>query len=198
MPSLDQLLTALRLRKYGLARHMKVFSHTTARERLALFHIARRVETNARAIEIGSHVGSSALFLCAGLRQKHGHLYCVDTWMNDTMPDGQQDNYGDFIANTKPFADMITPIRKRSDELASSDIGSEIDLAFLDGDHSEQAVRADFALVSPLIKRDGAVAFHDVNAYYPGVGIVVGEALASGKWRLGGYVDSLGWIRKIG
>jgi predicted O-methyltransferase YrrM len=194
--SIDHVLTSLRLRKYGLTRFMSVFSHTTPRERLGLFYIARRAPANARALEIGSQVGSSALFLCAGLKQKRGHLYCVDTWMNDTMPDGRHDNYRQFIENTKAFADMITPIRKRSETLSRSDFSGKLDLAFIDGNHDEEAVRSDFARVSELIKPGGVVALHDLNSYYPGVGIVIGEALASGNWQLLGYVDALGWIKK--
>jgi len=116
--------------------------------------------------------------------------------MNDAMPDARQDNYCQFIENTKAFADMITPIRKRSESLSRSDLDGELDLAFIDGDHDEEAVRSDFGRVSELIKPGGVVAFHDLNSYHPGVGIVVGEALASGNWRLAGYVDSLAWIRK--
>ena len=112
------------------------------------------------------------------------------------MADGRQDNFDQFTDNTKIFADMITPLRKRSEALSFSDVRRELDLAFIDGDHSEEAVRADFGRISPFVRPGGIIAFHDISDHFPGVGIVVGEALASRKWRLAGYVDTLGWIRK--
>ena len=36
-------------------------------------------------------------------------------------------------------------------------------LLFIDGDHSLKGVREDFALYSPLVRRDGVVAFHDIS-----------------------------------
>jgi len=167
-------------------------------ERLALFQIAKRLPPAARALEIGSHVGSSALFICAGLEHVGGHLICVDTWMNQTMPDGAKDTFKEFKANTLPFGHMITPIRKFSHELSAADIGGPLDLVFIDGDHSEDAVRHDFETASAWVKPAGIVAFHDVGPSFPGVSVVLGEALASGKWLLSGYVHRLAWIRKFG
>jgi predicted O-methyltransferase YrrM len=197
MPNVDQALVALRIRRHRLSKYVSVFSHTTPRERLALFQIARFLPSMARAVEIGSHLGSSALFLCAGLKQRNGHLYCVDTWMNDTMPDGMKDTRHEFMKNTKEFFSMITVIRKRSEDVQAEDFGCSLDFAFLDGDHSESAVRRDFKLVSSCTKIGGIVAFHDLSADHPGVGVVLGEALASGNWQLAGLVDCLGWIRRV-
>jgi hypothetical protein len=67
---------------------------------------------------------------------------------------------------------------------------------FLDGDHSEAAVRADFALVKDWLGPGGTIAFHD-SIYFEGVGRVIGECLSSGCYRLSGCVDSLLWITRI-
>ena len=40
--------------------------------------------------------------------------------------------------------------------------GSNIDFLFIDGDHSYQAVKRDFELYSPLVRKGGIVAFHDI------------------------------------
>jgi predicted O-methyltransferase YrrM len=193
----DEAITSLRLRRHGLARHMRVFSHTSAVERLALFQLAKLLPPGARALEIGAHVGSSALFICAGLNHGGGHLISVDTWMNQTMPDGAKDTLQEFLANTRPYAHMITPVRKLSHELTESDIGGPLDLVFIDGDHSEVTVRADFRIITPWVKPGGLVAFHDLVPAFPGVNIVVGEALASGEWQLVRLADSLGTLRRM-
>jgi predicted O-methyltransferase YrrM len=195
--AVDAALISLRLRRHCLARHMRVYSHTSPVERLALFQMAKLLPSGARALEIGAHVGSSALFICAGLLHGGGHLVCVDTWMNQTMPDGTRDTYEEFVANTRPYAQMITPVCKFSHELTEADIGGHLDFAFIDGDHSEAVVRADFRLIAPWVKAGGLIAFHDLHPMYPGVHIVVGEALASGDWQLVRLVDSLGTIRRV-
>jgi predicted O-methyltransferase YrrM len=194
--SLDGIATALRLRRHGIARHMRVFSHSTPAERLALFQTARQLPPRACVLEIGSYLGSSALFICAGLAPGGGHLFCVDTWMNHTMPE-TRDTYGEFKTNIRPYSHMITPIRKFSNELTEADIGRPLDFVFIDGDHSEIAARRDFRLIAPWVKADGLVAFHDVHSGAPGVQVVVGEAVASGAWQLVRLVEGLGILKRV-
>lgn len=49
----------------------------------------------------------------------------------------------------------------------------DLDVAFIDGDHSEDGVRRDFELWAPLVRPGGVVAFHDTipngNRHEPGV-----------------------------
>lgn len=194
---IDKAITSTRLRRHGLKKHMGVFSHTTPAERLALYQIAKCLPAGARALEIGSHIGSSALFICAGLEYGGGHLFCVDTWMNQTMPDGEKDTFWEFQNNTKPYAPIITAVRKFSYDLTRQDIGGPLDFAFIDGDHSEIAVRRDFELIAPWVKPSGIIALHDVSAAFPGVNIVLGEALASGVWKMIKLVGCLGVIQKV-
>jgi predicted O-methyltransferase YrrM len=40
--------------------------------------------------------------------------------------------------------------------------GGRVDVLFVDGDHSCEGVRRDFALYSPLVRPGGLVAFHDI------------------------------------
>lgn len=191
------ILLKIRLYRRGLNMHMRVFSHTTVQERLELYNLCWLLPRDARALEIGSHIGSSALFICAGLACRNGRLICVDTWMNQTMPDGQKDTLGQFMQNTKCYKNIISPIRKFSHQVTQSDIGGPLDFVFLDGDHSEQGVQKDFHLIAPWVKSGGLIAFHDLRSQFPGVGIVVGQALASGDWELVSFIDSLATIRRI-
>jgi len=44
-------------------------------------------------------------------------------------------------------------------------LGEEsLDLLFIDGDHTESGVRADFQSYLPFVRRGGIVAFHDINS----------------------------------
>jgi predicted O-methyltransferase YrrM len=40
--------------------------------------------------------------------------------------------------------------------------GREVDLLFIDGDHSEEGVRTDYRLYRDLVRAGGAIAFHDI------------------------------------
>ena len=44
--------------------------------------------------------------------------------------------------------------------------GQEIDLLFIDGDHTYSGVKRDFQLYAPLVKRNGLIVLHDI-LYHP-------------------------------
>lgn len=50
---------------------------------------------------------------------------------------------------------------------------SEVDFLFLDGDHTYQGVKQDFQMYSPLVRKGGIVAFHDIVTHDPTVGCEV-------------------------
>ncbi len=51
--------------------------------------------------------------------------------------------------------------------------GKEIDLLFIDGDHTYEGVREDFLLYAGLVAESGVIAFHDVVPHpnHPDVGV---------------------------
>jgi hypothetical protein len=76
------------------------------------------------------------------------------------MSEGLRDTYDDFLANTKRFGNVIIPLRGRSDTIAQK-FNQKIDLLFLDGNHSYEAVKADVAAWFPKLNVNALVAFHD-------------------------------------
>lgn len=40
--------------------------------------------------------------------------------------------------------------------------GQEIDFLFIDGDHTYEGVKKDFQMYSPLLRKGGLIAFHDI------------------------------------
>ncbi len=40
--------------------------------------------------------------------------------------------------------------------------GNELDFLFIDGDHTYEGVRGDFEMYSPLVRKGGLIAFHDI------------------------------------
>jgi predicted O-methyltransferase YrrM len=161
----------------------------------ALFKLALACPKGARALEIGSHLGASTCYIAAGLAQVNGHLYCVDTWHNETMPEGEQDTLPEFKRNTAGLDGVITPLRKRSDQVAQDELSLPLHLVFLDGDHSYVCTKADFERVAPWVAPEGVVAFHDV-IWFEGVSRVIGEALAGREWMVAGHVANLMWLKR--
>jgi predicted O-methyltransferase YrrM len=148
------------------------------------------------AVEIGSYLGASTCYIAAGLGQVGGRLYCVDTWQNQTMPDGERDTWAEFKINTEGVKHLLHVLRKPSDQLADADIPSKVDFVFIDADHSYQATRADFDKVFPRLSNDAVVAFHD-HYFFGGVAKVIGEVLASGNWAVAGVVQNLLWLKRF-
>jgi predicted O-methyltransferase YrrM len=174
-----------------------VESYTSRGELLALYELASACPRGGRALEIGSHLGASAVALAAGLARVDGRLYCVDTWDNETMPEGRRDTLAEFRVNVARYRDRIVEVRKRSADLTPDDAPGPFDLVFLDGDHSYESVRADFALIGQWVAPSGTVAFHDFGTvHFPGVSRVVGAALASGEWRMAALVERLACLRR--
>jgi predicted O-methyltransferase YrrM len=177
----------------------RIASWTSEAELHALYGLARSCPPGAVALEIGSYLGASSCYLAAGLQQSSGKLFCVDTWANQTMPEGPRDTFGEFLRNTRSFAETIVPVRVPSDMLAVEDIALPLDLVFIDGDHSYSAVAGDFERAARWLGDDGVIALHDAGIPdHPGVDRVLGEALISGRWVLKGVVDSLAWVRRRG
>ncbi len=193
--SAERRLLRSRLRRAGVDPDRPVISYTTPEELAVLHGLAAGCAEGARVLEIGSHLGASAVYLAAGLGPRHGHLYCVDTWNNDAMADGANDTYADFCATTRGIKN-ITAIRKMSTALGPGDLPLPLHLVFIDADHSYAAVKADFEHIEAWLADDAIVAFHDTLAA-KGVTRLVGEIMARPDFCPAGHVNNLTWLRKI-
>jgi predicted O-methyltransferase YrrM len=181
------------LKRARVSHAEKLFSYTSRPELEALLNLALLCPDGANALEIGSHLGKSACYLASGLAARSAHLYCVDTWQNETMPEGESDTFYEFQQNTKAINGTVTKLKKPSQEVCVTDIKIPLHLVFIDGDHNYDAVKADFDKITPWLADDGVIAFHDY-LYFQGVSRVIGEALSTGKWMMLGQVENLMWM----
>lgn len=178
----------------GLRRDIHTW--TTQEELLALFEIARTLPPNGTILELGSYLGASTLYLAAGSAVSASAIICVDTWNNDTIPGGPVDVFPEFLRNVAPVATRITTIRKRLCNIVPGELPTDVQLAFLDADHSYEATMQAFKLILPLVAAKATVALHDTVAF-PGVCRVLGEILAGGGWNLAGHIGNLSWITRV-
>lgn len=191
----------------------------TVDEAIALYELAKQVpEQSPRAVEIGSWQGKSTVCIAQGLRDKAGaQLICIDPF--DASGDNEsRDTYGDRQNGLDPsggerggplrraFEDNLSHAAVRdlvdvragfSHEHADS-VEQGIDLLFLDGDHSYEAIRRDFEDWSPKIRPGGLLAMHDVvHPVHEGPRRVVEECIANDpQWTEQRYVDSMFVARK--
>jgi len=192
---LEGLAIGRTCRELGITHADRIPTYTSPSELRGLFRLARACPPNGTIVEVGAYVGAATCYLAAGLSLRGGRIYCVDTWNNETMPEGIRDTFAEFTHNTSPLREMIVRVRKRSTDVDRSDIQEAVDLVFIDADHTYSSVRRDFDHYSTFLADGGILAFHDCNAFI-GVTRVIAEALASERWVVMGQQESLLWMRR--
>jgi len=184
-----------RLKENGSNKASRIPTYTTKDELYMLHDLAIACPNKANVVEIGSYLGASTCYLAAGLIGKKASLYCIDTWKNETMPDGRKDTFKEFHDNLLNVETKIIAIRKNSKKVSANELPKKIALAFIDGDHSLSAVINDVQLVLVKMEKRSVIAFHDA-IYFKGVSMAIGKILASGKWKIEGQVNNLVWLRQ--
>jgi predicted O-methyltransferase YrrM len=172
-------------------------------EGYALTLLAQHGPGVGAVVEIGSYMGRSTCFLALGVkRASRPPVVAVDHFGGS--PEHQAGasheskvlvaegtTYNQFLRNLEKagVAEHVRPVRSGSLEAARG-WREPIRLLFIDGDHSYEASRADFAAWSPQVEGSGLVAFHDIGAW-AGVTRFYEELLAEGRWRERAKVRSL-------
>lgn len=164
------------VRLYDLLDEDRIFTHLTDREKEALHQSVLNLPSQAKCVEIGSYYGASSCFIADAAKRKNGRLYCIDTWQNQGMSEGEKDTFSDFLKNTDRFKDVIITIKQDS-RLAIKEINKRIDhidFLFIDGNHSYNGCSSDWVNYSLLLKTGALVAFHD-TAWATGIKKVIAQ-----------------------
>ena len=135
----------------------------------ALFQAAAASTGRGAIVEIGSWKGRSTTWLASGARLA-GRRVCAIDPHSLSCEDPEADTLDEFLANLARggLTDVVDPLIMRSEEAAAR-ITGPIELLFIDGDHSYEAVRRDAELWLPRVMEGGTVMFHDVaTAAYTG------------------------------
>jgi MMP 1-O-methyltransferase len=181
-------------------------------EAIALYELACALpHEQPTAVEIGCWQGKSSVCLARGLAGKDTpRLYCIDPFdaSGDTASRGQYHDRAKGIAgplrtafeqNLRDAAvrDIVEVREGLSHEHAPA-WQTPIDLLFLDGDHSYEAVRRDFRDWAPKVRAGGVLCMHDVvHAVHEGPRRVVDELIRpDAAWSEPRYVDSMCIVKK--
>lgn len=154
------LFQRVKLLKLGIFK-WNIPTYTTADELFILYDLAKSLETISIGVEIGSYTGASSLMIAKGLN-KYSKLYCIDTWENDAMTEGNWNTYDVFSKNTQLVANKINTVKSNSTDAAIG-FNKEIDFLFIDGDHSYDGVKADVDAWFVKLKRSGVIIMHDIG-----------------------------------
>lgn len=203
MPRIRLRRTLAQLRHRELRGLFSIQSHLTDQERLTLFRLAGEVAdrhpADARIVEIGAYVGASTTLFAAGLAGSGGTVTSIDTWNNDAMSEGQRDTFAAFEANTARFAPCVRPVRGWSTDrdvvTQVRDSAAPIHLLFIDGDHSHEAVLADWETYAPMLAPNALIAMHDIG-WADGVQRVVADHIGP-HTSLEGRLPNLWWGRMV-
>lgn len=156
----SSLVQKIILFKLGLL-NWKVPTHMTMDELLKLNTLAKSFKNGIVAVEIGSYIGASSLMIAKGLNQK-SKLYCIDTWENDAMSEGNWNTLDAFKKNVESVKNKII-ILKSDSVKAAENFSEKIDFIFVDGDHSYEGVKADVDSWFNKLKPGGLIIMHDIE-----------------------------------
>ncbi len=126
-------------------------------------------------LEIGSFCGRSTVCLARPALK----VFCVDPFNSRNTLTAQEDTFEEFSQNliNHSVAGKVATSRGLSTD-PDMVLPEMVDLVFIDGDHSYEAVKADIEVAYKWLKPDGIIAFHDYQSVDdPGVAKAVDELL---------------------
>jgi predicted O-methyltransferase YrrM len=149
----------------------------------ALFRAAAETDGRGAIVEIGSWKGRSTTWLASGARLAGHRVYAIDPHCRSREYPSAE-TLDEFLGNLarNGLADIVEPLVMTS-EAAAAHIEGPVELLFIDGDHSYEAVRRDAELWLPRLIEGGTVMFHDVaTAAYSGPRRIVREMVCRSPW----------------
>ena len=135
-------------------------------------------------VEIGSYKGRSTLALLEGCK---GTVVAIDTWLGSPGLNMDGTEYDTFLENTKDY-DNLEILKKDSVDAAENI--DEVDMVFIDGEHTYEGVKRDIEAWLPKTKK--LICGHDHDDEFPGIIKAVAEMIGE----VDGVVDSI-WYKYL-
>jgi predicted O-methyltransferase YrrM len=174
-----------------LLKLLDIWRDTQSKITFAEFAMLHELAKSAAGpiVEIGAFRGSSTTALALGAKETAQFVWSIDPHEGHTTMDERdrydsQDNAAFIAQMAKHDIGQNVRILNILSEQAAGVIDGPIDLLWIDGDHSPDAVMLDVMLFEP--KTTGAIALHDRE--YPGV-IAAIEELERRGWKRSIEVD---------
>lgn len=138
--------------------------------------VAMALKKKANFVEIGCNLGRSSSVLGLIAKERKCNLVCIDNFIE--VPNGisSSDEVKQQFEKNMHDVEAEYKLMAMDSKEASSKYRQEIDLLFIDGDHSYEGVKEDIRLWVRRVKKGGAVLFHDYLGSNFGVKKAVDEA----------------------
>lgn len=182
-------------RRWQAGKPLGLLQHTSL-EAETLWRLWSQVPPGGQILEVGTWLGSSLWGAVMATHQRGVTVWAVDSWEGSTdFPGGASEQAARWRAFLQNMADsglerFTRIVKLRSAEAAALFDDASLDLVFIDGDHSEAAVRADISAWLPKVKSGGVLCGHDYGDHFPGLTRAVDElfgtraAVSPGSYRV--------------
>ncbi|PWU25333.1 MAG: hypothetical protein C5B48_01830 [Candidatus Rokuibacteriota bacterium] len=121
-----------------------------------LYTLVRETQPTT-AVEVGRFRGGSTLLIAAALGNGTLHSYDLERRQGRSGADLDRQ-----LTSALERYDLVGRVRLHvADSRTAAAPAQVVDLVFIDGDHREQAVRADYHHWAPLLRPGGHLLFHD-------------------------------------
>src|SRR4051812_22925325 len=126
-------------------------------------------------LEIGSYLGGSIQPYLLDARCEH--IISIDK-RPAVQPDARGVGYTYLNNSTARMVEKLSQVADTSkivtidaatSDLEASRVAEQIDVCFIDGEHTDEAVFADFIFCLNVLADDGAILFHDASIIYNGL-----------------------------
>lgn len=174
----------------------------SVRQAAYLFGLIRDMKAR-KVIEIGRYKGGSTLLMAAAMNGQ-GELWSIDIGeKEDRLHNGR---------SSRPFDQQLADICKRFGLSVNIIVGDsrtveidsgEVDLVFIDGDHSYEGVKNDFRRFGKKVRLGGAVLFDDTfndrmfKTHSDTVGRLVSEVIAEGEFKQVKAVNQMAHLERV-
>ena len=147
-------------------------------EGLFLYRLAKEYCLNGVAVEIGSYCGKSACYIGQACKENNTHLVTIDhhrgseeQQLGQEYFDPEEFDYKKNRVDTLPT--LLKNIRKHEldnfvkalvgdSASAAKNLEDNLDLVFIDGSHTFESARLDYASWKGKIREGGILAIHDI------------------------------------
>ncbi len=133
--------------------------------------LARQAATREAIVEIGAYQGRSTRALGDATS---GVVYAIDNWNASFTDDGHGDRSirSAFLAHCADLLARGTVVlleQPSGQGLPARLAGLAVDMLWIDGDHSFEAVTSDLQTYAPRVARGGLICGHDYSVWHPEV-----------------------------
>lgn len=173
----------------------------TIRQAAYLFGLARTMPAK-KVIEIGRYKGGTTLVLGAAMSQS-GQFWSIDLGRKQGRLEHAGPSFDEMLQQQLDRM-SLTHVQLLVGDSRTIEVDTgEVDLVFIDGDHSYEGVKNDFERFGRRVRVGGAVLFDDAFAtkYFQGrvneVGRLIEEICTQGNFELVQGVDRLAHLRRV-